>query len=52
MYNICACVVQWTGCLNPNVASVGSIPMVETKNLQLGSTLMVRTFNLCQPLPN
>ena len=36
-----ACVAQRIGRVTPNVVSAGSILMVETKNLQLGSTLMV-----------
>ena len=50
--NCFACVAQWIGRLNPNVVSVGSIHTVETKHLQLGSTLMVSIFTPWQPMPN
>ena len=43
---------QLIGRVTPNVVSSGSIPTVENKNLQLGSTLMVIIYTPCQPLPN
>ena len=44
---VCLCVAQWIGRVTPNVVSAA-----ETKNLQLGSTLMVSIHTPSKPKPN